>query len=132
MRLQNARNSEALLSRNELRRFNNGRNVDDNIAAVGLRGDADGITSALLTDGGDVNRRGTVAANHVLAVLALALRATNHTGIQGRAVAIGLLDHHEADWTAIGVQSEEMEIAVLHFANGDMNQAIDGLHGASA
>ncbi len=47
--------------------------------------DVDGVTAACHTNGGNIDGCRAVAANHILAVLVVALTATDGTGIQRRA-----------------------------------------------
>ena len=63
-------------------------------------------------------------ANHVLTFLAIAFRATDQAGIQRRAIAVRLLDHHEPDGVAIILQGEQMQVSVLNFANGNTHKIV--------
>src|ERR1700741_4815010 len=81
-----------------------------------MGGYPDGIAAAFFADGGDVNRGAAMTANDVLPILAIALGAADLTGVQSRAPAVGLLDDHKAQTLPVHLQGEEMEVAVLYFA----------------
>ena len=65
-----------------------------------------------------------------MSVLMIAVGAADEAGVKGGAVAIGLLDDHETNRLAAGVDGEEMKIAILHFGNADSNGVVDDLDGA--
>src|SRR5260370_41499108 len=98
-----------------------GRNIDDEVGAIYAEGHADRIAAAGFADGGNVNRRTAVAADHVLTVLAVAFRAADAARVECHAPALRLLDNQKTKRLIAGrrvrnVHGEEMKIAILHFA----------------
>src|SRR5580658_10505631 len=67
------------------------------LIAFDLRGDRDGIASAVPTDAGNEDSGGAILADHVGAFLIIALIAANLTGIErGGQRSVGALDDDEA------------------------------------
>src|SRR5262249_8201362 len=91
-----AQNDRACLSLGDLGEgVRNGRDVDDDVRAFHLKRQAHWIAAARLANRGNVNRRSTVTANHILPVLTVAFRAANPARIERHAPALRLFDHQE-------------------------------------
>src|SRR6266704_2569328 len=90
-----------------------------------MRGHADGIASALIADRGDINRRGAVAADDILAVLPVTFRPADAARVQRRAPAVGFLDDHETQRLTASIDGKKMHVSVLNFADRDMHDISD-------
>ena len=90
-------------------------NIQNKIAAIGVRWHADGIAPALISNRRHIDRRATVPADDVLSVLAIAFCATNPASVQSRAVTIRLLDNQEAHRLMAGSDVVEMQTSILNF-----------------
>src|SRR5580700_4468180 len=85
-----------------------------------MRGHTYGIAAAGLAYCWDVDGRATVAADYVLAVLAVAFGAANTAGVQRGAPAVRFLDDHETNRLAAAeIGREQVHAPVLHFADRD-------------
>src|SRR5579884_275093 len=102
-----------------------GGKLNGDVGWVGVEGNANGIAAALLANGGNVDRGGAVAADDVLAVLAVAFGATDAAGVESNAPAVGLLDDQEAERLASRLGGEEMKPAILHEADRDEDFPVD-------
>src|SRR6266702_8965723 len=96
-----------------------------------MRGHADGIASSLIADRGDINRRGAVAADDVLAVLPVTFRPADAARVQRRAPAVGLLDDHETQRLTASIDGKKMHVSVLNFADWNTHDICDGFERAS-
>src|ERR1700686_1831167 len=99
---------DAQLARNLLSSMTQAGKIHHNVAAVDVRRHSDGIAATLIADGRDINGGAAVTANDVLAVLAIAFRAADAASIESGAVAVGLLDDHEAQSLLGDVHSEQV------------------------
>src|SRR5258707_8766678 len=88
--------------------FGDGAYLDDYVGPVYTERDADRVAAACFANGGDVNCGAAMAANHILAVLAVAFRAANAAGIQRDAPALRLLDDQEKEKLIGGVIRKKM------------------------
>src|SRR5215831_8415484 len=78
---------------------------------------ADGVATSGLADGWNIDGGAAMAADHVLAILAIAFGAADAASIERRAPAIGLFDDHEADGLACAdIGREKMHGSVLDLA----------------
>src|SRR6185437_4128471 len=84
-----------------------------------MRRHANRIATARLANRGYINRRGTMPANDILTVLAIALGATNAARVQRSAITIRLFDDHEAQRLPSSADREQVHLAILHFADGN-------------
>ena len=105
---------DAQLTRNLLRGMTQAGKIHHNVAAIDVRCDADGIAATLIADGRNINRGAAMTADNVLAVLAIAFRATDAASIESGAVAVGFLDDHEAQRLVLDVHGKQMEFSVIH------------------
>src|SRR5580704_12493582 len=72
------------------------RQIDDHFSPFHTRLQRDRIASTLLSDRRNVNRRTTIAADHVLAFLPEALGSANLAGVQSRdVIAIRFVNHEK-------------------------------------
>src|SRR5260370_25606455 len=90
-----------------------------------MRGHADGIASALIADRRNIDRRGAVAADDVLAVLPVTFRAADTARIQRRAPAAWLLDDHETQRLTASIYSKKIHASVLNFTDWDTHDIRD-------
>jgi hypothetical protein len=86
---------DAQLTRNLLSGVTQTGKIHHNVAAIDAGCDTDGIAAALISDTRNVDGRAAMAADYVLAVLAITFGATDAARIESGAVAIGFLDDHE-------------------------------------
>lgn len=99
-----------------------GGNVDDDIGAFDLERETDGIAATGFADRGNVNGGGAVAADDVLAVLAIAFRAADAASIERDAPALRLLDDKEAKILRTGIHLKSVQVPVLDFSNRNADQ----------
>jgi len=99
---------DAQLTRNLLSGMTEAGKIHHNVAAVDARRDADGIAATLIADGRNINGGAAMTADDVLAVLAVAFRATDTTSIESGAVAVGFLDDHETQHLIGDIYGEQM------------------------
>src|SRR5258706_4009565 len=90
--------------------------IHNQVAALNTRRYTNGIAAARFANGRHINRRAAVPADYVLAVLAVAFRTAYPACIQRRAVAIRLLDDHEAQRLTVDSHGEQMHVRVLNLA----------------
>src|SRR6266516_2865212 len=91
-----------------------------------MRRYANGIASSLIADRGDIDRRGAMAANDILAVLPVTFRPADAACVQRRAPAVGLLDDHETQRLTASIDGKKMHVSVLNFADWDTHDICDG------
>src|SRR5689334_25326355 len=89
-----------------------------------MRRKADRIAAASLAEGRNVDGGGTVAADNVLAVLAVVLGTADAAGVQGDAPAVWLLDDEEAERLAAVLGGKDVELAVLDLVEGNAEFSI--------
>src|SRR5258705_12437501 len=77
--------------------FGDGGDIHHDVGAVYTERDADRVATARFADGGDINCGAAVAANHILAVLAVGFRATNPAPTQRHAPAFPPPDYPEPE-----------------------------------
>ena len=87
---------DARLTRNLLSGATKTGEIHHDVTAVDVRRDTDGIAAALISDTRNVDGRAAMTADDILAVLPITFGATDAARIESGAVAIGLLDDHEA------------------------------------
>ena len=87
---------DARLTRNLLSGVAQAGEIHHDIAAIDAGCDADGIAAALISDTRNVDGRAAMTADDILAVLAITFGATDTASVESCAIAIGLLDDHEA------------------------------------
>ena len=86
------------------------REIHDHFSPFHARLHGNRIAAAALADRRNINRRAAIAADHVLPFLAVSGRAANLAGIERRGViAVGLVDHQEADHRVVHVRGVEMQ-----------------------
>src|ERR1700747_1981114 len=96
--------------------FGDGGDIHHDVGAMYAERDADRVATAGFADGGDIDCRAAVPANHILAVRAVAFCPANAARIQRHAPALRLLDDQEPERLIAGFNSKKMQIPVLHFA----------------
>src|ERR1700686_629254 len=99
---------DARLTRNLLSGAAKTGEIHHNVAAIDARRDSNGIAATLIADRGDIDGGATMTADYVLAVLAIAFRATDAASIESGTVAIGFLDEHETQILIGDVDGEQM------------------------
>ena len=87
---------DARLTRNLLSGATKTGEIHHDVTAVDVRRDTDGIAAALIADTRNVDGRAAMTADDILAVLAITFGATDTASVESYAIAIGLLDDHEA------------------------------------
>src|ERR1700722_20370123 len=87
---------DARLTRNLLSGATKTGEIHHDVTAVDVRRDTDGIAAALVADTRNVDGRAAMTADDILAVLAITFGATDTASVESCAIAIGLLDDHEA------------------------------------
>ena len=97
---------DAPLTRNLLSGAAQAGKIHHDVAAVDAGCDTDGIAAALISDTRDVDGRAAMAADYVLAVLAITFSATDAARIESGAVAIGFLDDHKTQRLVGDIQGE--------------------------
>ena len=80
--------------------------IHDDVAAIDVRRDTDGIATTLIANGGNIDGGATMTADDVLPVLAITFGATDAASIESGAVAVGFLDDHEAQRLVTNVHGE--------------------------
>src|ERR1700730_5925882 len=93
--------------------------VHHNVASVDVRCDADGIAATLIADRRNINGGAAMTADHILAVLPIAFRATDAASIESCAIAIGLFDDHKTQRLVGDVYGEQMQFPVIHLRERD-------------
>ena len=99
---------DAQLTRNLLSGATEAGKFHHNVAAIDARRDSDGIAATLIANSRNINGGAAMTADHILAVLAVAFRATDTASIEGGAVAIGLFDDHKTQRLIGDVHGEQM------------------------
>src|ERR1019366_2746473 len=95
------------------------------LAAFHLRGDRDGIASAVHADAGDEDGGGAILADHVGTFLIVALIAANLTGIEsGYQRLVGAADDDEAHVDAGFLDGEAVQVAVIDRIHRDADLAV--------
>src|SRR5208282_331510 len=88
-----------------------------------------GIASPRLADGGNVDRRATVAADHVLAVLVVALVPANRARVEaGAHRAGGIQDGDDANFRAPHVDHNAVQVMVGKQAGSNLRLAVLDAH----
>src|ERR1700730_8023531 len=99
---------DAELTRNLLSGTTQAGKIHHDVAAIDVRCDTDGIAATLIADRRNINRGATMTTDDILAVLAIAFRATDAASIKSGAVAIRFLDDHKTQRLIGDVHGEEM------------------------
>src|SRR5882724_2686716 len=85
----------------------------------------DRITASRLADGRNVDGGGTVLADHVAAILIVALAPANLAGVERDSDGlIGPLDGDDAHRRAVGLDRKTVQQAVAHHADGNAHHAL--------
>src|SRR5882672_8224534 len=103
-------------------RVSDGGDIDDDVGAFDSERETDGIAAAGFADGGNVNGGAAVAANDVLAVLAITFGATDTASVERNAPALRLLDNDKAKVLRSGIYRKNMQIPVLNVSQRNMNE----------
>src|SRR3984893_5750842 len=118
--------SDPQLTRNLLSGATQAGKIHHNVAAIDVRGNADGIAATLIADGRNVDGGAAMAADDILAVLSIAFRTTDAASIESCAVSVGLLDDHETQRLVRDVYGEKMEFPIIHLGERDANFLAQG------
>src|SRR3984893_5266976 len=113
--------SDPQLTRNLLSCATQAGKIHHNVAAINVRGNADGIAATLIADGRNVDGGAAMTADDILAVLSIAFRATDATSIESCAISVGLLDDHESQRLVRDVYGEKMEFSIIHLGERNAN-----------
>ena len=98
----------AQLTRNLLSGATEAGKFHHDVAAIDARRDSDGIAATLIANSRNIDGGAAMTADHILAVLAVAFRATDAASIESRAVAVRFLDDHETQILIGDVHSEQV------------------------